>query len=155
MGNQSSNTNIASSSSSSKDNLVPESVLEESFPFLACHICFSIPQSVRITPCGHSFCSHCINSIFRNSLNKNCPLCRKPVIKTSIKSNSPVNKLLQLLYSGKCNIFDFSIYSKQSCQRFKYIQSLCYIPVANRQHLFDLVICPYSPNCTFFSFPLF
>ena len=58
-----------------------------------CPVCFEDLQDlpsgidVLVTPCGHLFCSNCLNQHLENS--NTCPTCRKP-----IQSNQPLHIFL-------------------------------------------------------------
>ncbi|XP_059913702.1 E3 ubiquitin/ISG15 ligase TRIM25-like [Gadus macrocephalus] len=44
---------------------------------LSCTICLEVFNSPVSTPCGHNFCSTCINNFWDEKLEYKCPLCNK------------------------------------------------------------------------------
>ncbi|XP_040011981.1 nuclear factor 7, ovary-like [Xiphias gladius] len=59
--------------------------------FLSCHVCsetFTDPVSL---PCSHNFCSSCLQNLWEQAKNKNCPICKRksskdyPSINVSLK----------------------------------------------------------------------
>ena len=41
---------------------------------IECPVCLEEINNSRILPCGHSFCTNCINKLFKNTV-VTCPLC--------------------------------------------------------------------------------
>lgn len=54
-----------------------------------CTICLDSKENFSTLRCGHQFCNDCIKQLIEHKSFKNCPMCR-----TSIKSKSPNNVLL-------------------------------------------------------------
>ncbi|CAL8401718.1 unnamed protein product [Boreogadus saida] len=44
---------------------------------LSCTICLDVFDSPVTTPCGHNFCSTCINNFWEEKLEYKCPLCNE------------------------------------------------------------------------------
>jgi len=60
-----------------------------------CMICFGNFESVMITSCNHMYCGECVNSLFKNTQNIMCPMCRNPLTRNEI--NGIVDKNLNLI----------------------------------------------------------
>lgn len=60
-----------------------------------CTICTCRFEDPKITPCGHTFCSRCIDAWYGVDSKKKCPTCRKSVKKSDIQRNYTLNNLLQ------------------------------------------------------------
>nr|XP_046241594.1 nuclear factor 7, brain-like [Scatophagus argus] len=61
--------------------------------FLSCHVCsetFRDPVSLR---CNHSFCSSCLQQFWKQTGNKNCPICKRKSSKDFLKVNFPLKEL--------------------------------------------------------------
>lgn len=46
---------------------------------LLCSICGCVLEDAVLTPCGHSFCSACLNTWLTAQQNRSCPACRGPL----------------------------------------------------------------------------
>lgn len=44
-----------------------------------CAICYDALANVVLDPCAHSFCSQCLQQMFRHSANTSCPACRADI----------------------------------------------------------------------------
>src|SRR4051812_29455604 len=56
---------------------------------LTCGICHNILDNAVITPCGHSFCEHCVKKSI-DSNHKSCPECRKRLKKRGHSEEDPL-----------------------------------------------------------------
>jgi hypothetical protein len=58
-----------------------------------CSICQNLYVNPKIIViCQHSFCSKCIDDLFKNEKSPNCPLCRKQFLSKNIQSNNDLVK---------------------------------------------------------------
>ncbi|XP_053180622.1 nuclear factor 7, ovary-like [Scomber japonicus] len=68
--------------------------------YLNCHVCSETFRDPVSLTCSHSFCSSCLQTIWEQAEDKNCPICKKK----SSKNHPPVNLTLKELadsFAGK------------------------------------------------------
>ncbi|KAM4615812.1 uncharacterized protein ACJ7VT_008828 [Polymixia lowei] len=68
--------------------------------FLNCHMCSETFRDPVSLSCNHSFCSNCLQKFWKQTENKNCPICKRK----SSKENPDLNVALKELadsYAGR------------------------------------------------------
>jgi hypothetical protein len=64
---------------------------------LGCSMCMSFLVAPKALLCGHSFCSHCIDSWFRTG-SKICPLCRSSSGADKMRPNLALDTVSKIVY---------------------------------------------------------
>jgi len=78
----------------------PQIIEEISIPSIQCPICLDICiDAVIENACGHTFCSKCLNQLFKNNNNEpiKCPQTRTPFTKDQIGPNRALRDLISQL----------------------------------------------------------
>lgn len=94
----------------------PKETLQNSFlcalpdKDLECPICKDSPMlQPTITPCGHSFCKHCIDNYFNRNRSCVCPVCRKMVKYKHVSPNFTLLNIVQHMPAYKKREYEMSI----------------------------------------------
>ncbi|XP_053181439.1 zinc-binding protein A33-like [Scomber japonicus] len=61
--------------------------------FLSCHVCSETFRDPVSLSCSHSFCSSCLQTIWEQAKNKNCPICKRKSSKDDLLVNFTLKEL--------------------------------------------------------------
>ncbi|XP_028436562.1 nuclear factor 7, brain-like [Perca flavescens] len=61
--------------------------------YLNCHVCSETFRDPVSLSCNHSFCSSCLQTIWDQANNKNCPICKRKSSKDNTVVNFPLKEL--------------------------------------------------------------
>jgi Zinc finger, C3HC4 type (RING finger) len=84
---------------------------------LECPICFYEFKDPRVLVCGHSFCKRCIANVLQNDC-PSCPMCRKIILVTSVKSVSK-NYSFSILLNEYKKVIQEKELSTKNYEQFK------------------------------------
>ncbi|XP_078664011.1 tripartite motif-containing protein 2-like [Branchiostoma floridae x Branchiostoma belcheri] len=135
--------------------------------FLNCDICQHIYKDPRVTPCGHTFCTKCLETWWKEKNEFTCPTCRKqvPLQGTGVASlprNYKISELLDFRASQnvkeypQCQMCEFGARIAGSCRDCHFFVCKSCIAAhskapALRHHLITLIrssteFCPKHAN---------
>lgn len=98
-------------------------------PNLICGICSAVLEDAVLTPCGHTFCLHCITTWLGRPSTDTCPECRS---KVSIEHVKPVLSLRNLIngFDVECDYNDRGCKVILKLDRLKsHLETCGYVPV--------------------------
>lgn len=61
---------------------------------IICSICSSVLEDAVLTPCGHAFCSLCLDTWLARPNTKTCPECRSPIASRDIRPIHAIRNLI-------------------------------------------------------------